>query len=140
MEAVLVDTNALLFALTAPERLSPRASGILRDRSVTLTWSAVSTWEVIVKAGLGKLDLGGDPGLVLREQLLVMGMRLLPLEHAHALHVARLPEVTWTDGHGVSRRHADPFDRALVAQAIVEGLPILSADPQLDRYAVQRVW
>jgi PIN domain nuclease of toxin-antitoxin system len=137
---VLVDTSSLLFALLAPHRLSPRARRVLADRSSTLVWSAASTWEVVVKAGLGKLDLGGAVATVLGEQILRMGMRVLPVEHAHALRVESLPDVGWVDAGGSSRRHADPFDRMLVAQALVEGLPILSADEQFDRYPVDRVW
>lgn len=137
---VLVDTNGLLFALLAPERLSPRARRVLEDRSSALVWSAASTWEVVVKAGLGKLDLGGDVATVLGEQIVRMGMRILPVEQAHSLRVASLPDVDWIDASGASRRHADPFDRLLVAQALVEGLPILTADDQFDRYPVDRVW
>lgn len=103
-------------------------------------WSAASTWEVVVKARLGKLDLGGDVATVLGEQLLRMGMRILPVEQAHSLRVANLPDVEWIDASGTPRRHADPFDRLIVAQALVEGLPILSADDQFDRYPVERVW
>jgi PIN domain nuclease of toxin-antitoxin system len=137
---ILVDTNALLFALLAPERLSSRARMLLEDRSSVLFWSAASTWEVIVKARIGKLDLGGDPAVVLAEQLLRMGMRILPVEQAHALRVASLPDADWLDSSGAQRRHADPFDRLLIAQAMVEGLPILTADEQFARYPVERVW
>lgn len=137
---VLVDTNGLLFALLSPERLSPRARSVLQDRSSTLIWSVVSTWEVVVKARLGKLDLGGDTTTVLTEQIVRLGMRILPVEQAHALRVADLPELDRLDPSGAARRHADPFDRLLVAQALVEGLPILTADDQFDRYPVERVW
>lgn len=137
---VLVDSSGLLFALLAPERLSPLARRVLEDRSSALVWSAASTWEVIVKARLGKLDLGGDVATVLGEQILRMGMRILPVEQAHSLRVASLPDVDWIDAGGSSRRHADPFDRLLVAQALVEGLPILSSDEQFDRDPVDRVW
>lgn len=137
---VLVDTSCLLFALLTPEHLSPRARRVLEDRGSALVWSAASTWEVVVKTRLGKLDLGGDVATVLGEQLLRMGMRILPVEQAHSLRVASLPDVDWTDARGSSRRHADPFDRLIVAQALVEGLPLLTSDDQFDRYPVERVW
>lgn len=140
LTAVLVDTHGLLFALLAPDRLSARARAVLEDRRTALVWSAASTWEVVVKAKAGKLDLGGDVVTVLGEQIVQMGMRLLPVEQAHALRVASLPEVAWVDAAGVSRRHADPFDRILVAQALVEGLPILSADEHFGRYPITRIW
>jgi PIN domain nuclease of toxin-antitoxin system len=137
---VLVDTHALLFALLSPDRLSTRARRVLEDRASVLVWSVASTWEVIVKARIGKLSLGGDVAIVLGEQIVRMGMRVLPVEQAHALEIARLPEVEWIDAAGVPKRHADPFDRLLVAQAVVEGLPILTADEQFDRYPVERIW
>lgn len=138
--SVLVDTNGLLFALLAPQRLSPRARRLFEDRRSVLLWSAASTWEVVVKARLGKLDLGGDVATVLGEQILRMGMRILPVEQAHSLRVASLPDVDWIDPSGSPRRHADPFDRLLVAQALVEGLPILTADDQFERYPIERIW
>lgn len=137
---VLVDTNGLLFALLSPERLSPFARQVLESRDNTLVWSAASTWEVLVKTRLGKLDLGGDPARVLSEQLAYLGMRILPVEQVHALRVASLPDTEWLDSSGILRRHADPFDRLLVAQALVENLPILTADEQFDRYPVKRIW
>jgi PIN domain nuclease of toxin-antitoxin system len=137
---VLVDTQGLLFALLAPDRLSARARGVLEDRANVLVWSAASTWEVVIKARLGKLDLGGEVAAVLEEQILRMGMRILPVEQAHSLRVASLPQVGWIDATGSPRRHADPFDRLLVAQALVEGLPILTSDVQLGRYPVVCVW
>lgn len=137
---VLVDTTGLLYALLAPERLSPRARRLLEDRRSALVWSAASTWEVVVKTKLGKLELGGDVATVLGEQLMRMGMRILPVEQAHCLRVASLPDVEWVDANGSSRRHADPFDRLLVAQALVEGLPILTSDDPFDRYPVERIW
>ena len=120
--------------------MSPRARRILEDRACALVWSAASTWELVIKARLGKLDLGGDVATVLGEQIGRMGMRILPVEQAHALRVADLPDVEWTDSSGVSRRHSDPFDRILVAQALVEGLPILSSDSLFERYPVERIW
>ena len=77
---------------------------------------------------------------VLGEQLVRMGMSVLPLEQAHAFQVARLPDVEVSGPDGLRRRHADPFDRILIAQAIVEGLPILAADDHFDGYPVERVW
>jgi PIN domain nuclease of toxin-antitoxin system len=103
-------------------------------------WSTASTWEVVVKARLGKLDLGGDVAKVLSPELERLGVYLLPVVQAHALAVATLPEVAWTDPAGLARRHADPFVRLLIAHALVEGVPVLTADAHFDRYAVNRIW
>lgn len=137
---VLVDSNALLFALLAPDRLSEKAKKLMEDRGNHLVWSAASTWEIVIKVRLGKLQLDGGVTEVLPEQLNRLGMQVLPVEQSHALRVAGLPDVVWTDTAGIPRRHADPFDRLLVAQAQVENLPILSADEQFDRYEVTRMW
>lgn len=138
--AVLVDTNGLLHALLSPDRLSARARSTLADRGQDLVWSTASTWEVVIKARLGKLDLGGDVARILGREILRLGMRILPIEQAHCLRVATLPDVEWTDARGTSQRHADPFDRLLIAQALVEGLPVLTADGLFDRYGVRRIW
>lgn len=67
-------------------------------------------------------------------------MPVVPVEQAHALRAASLPDLDWVDADGSPRRHADPFDRLLEAQALVEGLPILTADDEFDRYPIERVW
>ncbi len=138
--SILVDTNALLHGLLTPAKLSARARNTLADRKNELVWSTASTWEIVIKARLGKLDLGGDVAKVLGTELVRLGMRVLPIEQAHCLRIAGLPDVDWKDAKGVSQRHADPFDRLLIAQALVEGLPILSADGLFERYGVRRVW
>ena len=131
---VLLDANALLFALLAPERLSARARSLLEDRGCGLVWSAASTWEVMLKSGTGRLDLGGEPAAVLSEQLLAFGVRHLPIEQAHALRVATLPDPATVGGPG--GRHADPFDRMLVAQAKMHNLVLVSHDPKVLAYDV----
>jgi PIN domain nuclease of toxin-antitoxin system len=137
---VLVDTSGLLLALLCPDPLSARARAVLEDRASALIWSAASTWEVVIKAGMGKVDLGGDVATVLGEQIIRMGMTVLPVEQAHCLRLATLPDADWTDSTGARHRHADPFDRMLVAQALVEGLPVLTLDRKLRRYPIERVW
>jgi PIN domain nuclease of toxin-antitoxin system len=113
---------------------------VREDRRSAREGRAASTWEVVVQAGLGELDLGGEVATVLGEPIVRMGWRILPVEQAHCSRVATLPEVEWTDASGSPRRHVDPFDRLLVAQALVEGRPIPTSDDQLDRSTVARVW
>jgi PIN domain nuclease of toxin-antitoxin system len=88
--------------------------------------SAVSAWEIAIKYGLGKLTLPGRPAEVIPELMSKTAVAALPVLHSHALRVADLP-----------MHHRDPFDRLLVAQAQLEDLPILTADPQLDPYEVE---
>ena len=86
------------------------------------------------------MNTRGDILTILTEQIASMGLRILPVTQSHVLMVGRLPNVDWVDEVGVNRRHADPFDRLIVAQAMVEALPILSADHHMGRYGVEGIW
>jgi PIN domain nuclease of toxin-antitoxin system len=121
----LLDTHALLWWLDDDPRLSEVAHEHIADPRRTVNVSAASLWEVAIKRSLGKLDAPDDlPQVVLDD-----GFAFLPVGAAHAWAVGDLP-----------RHHGDPFDRLLVAQSIVERLPIVSADGQLDAYGVDRRW
>lgn len=123
VSAGLLDTHALVWALTSPERLSARAREVVEDRSVALWVSAGSAWEIATKHRLGKMP--GIEGLLAGwdRQLGRLGARELPISSAHARLAGSLD---WS--------HRDPFDRMLVAQASLEGLPILTRDPQIAAY------
>ncbi len=119
---LLVDTHLLLWAAFDPERLSPMATKLLRSRELALAFSLASLWEVAVKTSLGRPDFAVDPGL-LHRSMLAEGFVELPITAAHLVRVAALPWV-----------HRDPFDRLLVAQAMQEGLTLLTMDATLKRY------
>lgn len=119
---LLIDTHLLLWAAGAPERLSPAARELIDDLDNELLFSAASLWEVAIKRALGRDDFDVDPRL-LRRGLLDNGYEELPITGEHAVAVAALPPL-----------HKDPFDRVLVAQALTEGLALLTADGQLDGY------
>lgn len=123
---VLLDTHVWLWLQTEPERLSQSSLDLLSDPANELLLSAASAWEIAVKVGLGKLSLPAAPADYVPRRLATSGTTALPVELRHALHVAGLP-----------RHHRDPFDRLLVAQAQVEGLPLLTADAQLGAYDVE---
>lgn len=123
---VLLDTHVWLWLQTSPERLSERSLDLLADPANELLLSAASAWEIAVKVGLGKLSLPAAPADYVPRRLATSGTTALPVELRHALHVATLP-----------RHHRDPFDRLLVAQAQVEGMPLMTADPQLSAYDVE---
>lgn len=112
-----------------PERLGARAVQLLRHESTELMLSAVVSWEVAVKWSLGKLELPERPHIYVPDRIRAEGLGSLPIDHSHALHVADLP-----------RHHRDPFDRLLIAQGQVEGLPILTADRRFEPYDVELVW
>ncbi len=126
MSSYLVDTHALLWFLGDPAKLSPAALLAMESEETALFVSAACVWEIAIKASLGKLRVPPDLLTVLRDQ------RFEPFEirHQHAWKVREL-------SMGV---HKDPFDRLLVAQALVENLPIISHDTQLDAYGAKRLW
>jgi PIN domain nuclease of toxin-antitoxin system len=119
---LLLDTHLLLWAAGQPDRLPPAARGMLDDPGNELVFSAASLWEVAIKRGLGREDFRVDPRL-LRRGLLDNGYSELPVTSAHAVAVEGLPP-----------HHRDPFDRLLVAQATVEGIALLTVDPQVAQY------
>ena len=122
---LLLDTNALLWALAGDRRLG-RARPIVADPRNAVSVSAASAWEIAIKVGLGKLRVPPDLATWLPAELAALRCTPLPITLDHALAVESLP-----------RHHADPFDRLLIAQATVEGLTIVTGDPQIERYAVQ---
>jgi PIN domain nuclease of toxin-antitoxin system len=125
----LLDTHAFLWWIGDDPRLSERAREVLSDGDNDLVFSAASGWEIAIKARLGRLQVLGDLNTYLYRQLTENYTSVLPVHLSHALRVHALPD-----------HHRDPFDRLLVAQAIVEEMPLLSADPRIARYPVEVVW
>ena len=118
----LLDTHLLLWAAGQPEHLSAEARALLEAPESELLFSAANLWEITIKRALGRDDFQVD-GRVLRRGLLDNGYLELPITSQHALAVELLPPI-----------HKDPFDRLLLAQASVEGIVLLTADPILARY------
>lgn len=118
----LLDTHLLLWAAGAPERLSAEAQTLLNNPAHELIFSAASLWEIAIKHSLGRTDFQVDSRL-LRRGLLDHGYHELPITSAHAVAVEALPPL-----------HKDPFDRLLVAQALVEGIVLLTADERVAQY------
>ena len=119
---LLLDTRVLLWAAAQPERLSTRVRRLLRDEQNLLLFSAASLWEIAIKRGLRRKDFVVDPRL-LRRGLLDNGYHELPILSDHVVAIDSLPAI-----------HKDPFDRLLVAQAMVEGVTLLTLDPIVARY------
>ncbi len=123
---ILLDTQVWLWMLAAPDRLSEDSRTLLIAAENELLFSAASAWEIAIKHGLGKLRLPGSPAKYIPRMMVHTSVTPLPIHHRHALHVASLPEY-----------HRDPFDRLLVAQAQLEGVPIISADRHFREYDVE---
>ncbi len=121
---VLLDTHVFLWANAEPDRLGARRAVIEDDRNELLV-SAATAWEIAIKSALGRLHLPEPPERYVPDRMRAMAATPLPIEHAHALAVAELPLL-----------HADPFDRVLIAQARLLGVPIVTAGRWIQRYDV----
>ncbi len=126
----LLDTHAFLWLINEPERLPQLATDILKDGDNEIFLSTASVWEISIKHALGReLTLPEPPERYLPPRIHVLGLRGLAIQFDHAFRVAHLPPI-----------HRDPFDRLLIAQAQVEGLPIITSDPNIARYDVEVIW
>ncbi len=119
---LLLDTHVLLWAADDSVRLPEAARRLIEDTDNELLFSAVSLWELAIKRGLGRDDFDVDPRL-LRRALLDNGYQELAVTGEHAVFVAGLPPI-----------HKDPFDRLLIAQAMVEGVLLLTVDERVGDY------
>ena len=126
---LLIDSHALIWYVDQHQQLSPASHAAMSDPDNELLLSAGSIWEIAIKIGLGKLVLT-QPYLPWMSQALSdLGITVLPITPEYADAQASLP-----------RHHSDPFDRLIVAQALVEEVAIVSADARMDDYGVTRLW
>ncbi len=126
---LLLDTHAFIWAASDSPRLSDRARGLIEDPDCDLVVSSVVATEIAIKSARGRLELPDEPSVWVPTRILAFGAHELPITVAHAMLGGALP-----------RHHADPWDRLLIAQAILEQLAILTADPLFARYDVETVW
>ena len=119
---LLLDTHLLIWAAGFPERLPVEARELIEDKDNDLFFSTASLWEVAIKSALGREDFAVDARL-LRRGLLDNGYGELPVASEHAVAIDGLPPI-----------HKDPFDRLLIAQSMVEGIVLLTADSLIGQY------
>ena len=125
---LLLDTHTFLWFLDDSPQLSQKGKALLEaDNEVLL--SIASLWEIAIKLRLGKLTVAVPIEVLMTQQLIQNDIELLPITVAPLIVVSTLP-----------LHHRDPFDRLLIAQAMVQQMPIVSADPAFDAYPVQRLW
>lgn len=129
MPRIVLDTHSFLWFVTADPKLSATAERLISIGSNEVLLSVASVWEIAIKVSIGRLPIPKLLDVFIPEQLRSNRIGLLPIEPRHAFEVARLP-----------LHHRDPFDRLLVAQALVEGLPIVSVDSAFDSYPIERLW
>lgn len=129
MSDLLLDTHAILWFFWDDPQLSSTAKVAIENAGNRKLVSIASCWEIAIKAGLKKLELGGPSRSFLARELSMNSFELLAITFDHATMVESL-----------APHHRDPFDRLLIAQATTQQLPIVSADPIFERYGVARVW
>lgn len=126
---VLLDTHALIWWAGNDRRLSAPAQSLVSDPGNSVYASAANAWECAVKVQNGKLPQAAPLVAAFRTTTERAGFRILDITLEHALAAGALP-----------RFHGDPWDRMLIAQALREGMALVSKDEAFDRYGVRRVW
>jgi PIN domain nuclease of toxin-antitoxin system len=125
----LLDTHTFLWFITGDRSISKRAREIIDTPSNRPLLSIASLWEIAIKVSIGKLTLHKEYDDMMTEQLSHNGIELLPIDFAHLTAVSKLP-----------LHHRDPFDRLIIAQAMSENIPLVSADVAFDAYDITRIW
>ena len=128
-KSLLLDTQAFLFALNSPELIPLKTRKLFSNEAYELYLSIASIWEMSIKSSLGKLKLKTPLKEIIQTSIKESGLKILPIQTEHTYVVEELPF-----------HHKDPFDRIIIAQTIVERMPIVSSDAVFDQYDVKRIW
>lgn len=126
---ILLDTQAFLWFITDDPKLSAFARSLIESADNERLLSIASLWEIAIKMSLGKLDLEKPFEELFPHQLELNDIEVLAIEIAHLKKVAVMPF-----------HHRDPFDRLIIAQSLVEQLPVVSIDTKFDDYGVEHLW
>jgi PIN domain nuclease of toxin-antitoxin system len=126
---ILLDSHALVWYLKGNKRLSRRTRELVDDESVEVFVSAVCAWEMASKVGRGKWPEAADIAGAIEQVAVTSHFTPLPITLEHARVAGFMPN-----------RHRDPFDRMLAAQAQVEGVPLVTADPIFSDFGVHVIW
>ena len=126
---LLLDTHTFLWFIMGNSNLSADARALIEDQANEKFLSVASLWEIAIKVSIGKLGLSAPFDTLIPQQLSANGFELLRLEINHAAALISLPF-----------HHRDPFDRLLIAQALVEQMQIVSIDSAFDAYPIARLW
>ena len=128
---LLLDSHTLLWYALNDKKLSTTACALIIDPQHEIFMSPASYWEIAIKVSIGKLKLHQAYEDFFDTCRYQYGFQILPIEPTHTAHLTKLP---------FPPNHKDPFDRLLIAQAIVERMAIVSSDQPLDAYPVTRLW
>ena len=126
---LLLDTQALLWFVLDDPKLSAKAKALIADPANDIEISPASYWEIAIKISIGKYHLPESLDSFFERELGANAFRILSIKPRHVAPLTSLPFY-----------HRDPFDRLLVAQAMVESIAIISSDLALDNYPVTRLW
>ena len=126
---VLLDSHAFLWVATEDDRLPGAVRDLIADMRTKVVVSVATTWELTLKALGGRLALPAPPAEHFADHIDEFGYELLPVHQRHVAALQELPAI-----------HRDPFDRMLVAQALVEDLDLVSGDERIRQYPVRTIW
>ena len=126
---LLLDTHALVWSVNDPGKLSTAALNAVMDPANDRFISAASVWELAIKWGMGKITLLPDYRAWTRQAITALGLDILPVTVEYAAQQSLLPV-----------HHKDPFDRLILAQSILDAIPIVSSDAAFDPYGITRIW
>ena len=125
---ILIDTHAIIWLFDEPEKLSVKATSLIKDERNNRLISIASLWKVAIKTNLGKLDLK-LPFMQWEEEISQYNFIILDIKFSHLAYYSYLPLL-----------HKDPFDRILIAQANTDNLTIITKDDKITQYNVQTIW
>ena len=125
----LLDTVVWLWSVSDFENIGAAGQAILADKEAEIFLSTASTWEIVIKAQIGKSKLPDLPPRYIPRRLAEQNIQALNFNQIHALKVFELPLY-----------HRDPFDRLIIAQALVEEMIVLTSDRDFEKYSVPVVW
>ena len=126
---LLLDTHAFIWWASASAKLPPAVRAEVSDPANTLLLSVISVWEMQIKIQLGKLKASRPLPDLVEHHVRVNRMHILPVSLEHVLALDTLPA-----------HHKDPFDRLLIAQAMVEDVLLVSGDPVFSGYPIKLLW
>lgn len=126
---LLLDTHAFLWFVLNDPLLSADALRLIADPNNDILVSPASYWEIAIKISIGKYSLTEPIDVFFEREIATNQFAILPIQPRHVAPLSGLPF-----------HHRDPFDRLLIAQAMTEQIPVVSADAAFDAYPVQRLW
>lgn len=126
---LLIDTHIFIWYILDIQKLSATVRALIDDEDNKILFSTASVWEMAIKQSIGKLSFYLPFEVFIKQQLSLNDFNLLDIKINHLAVVATLPF-----------HHRGPFDRLLIAQSLVEKIPILSVDSAFDAYPIERLW